>query len=160
MWLCYLDETGNTGTKLDDPDQPLHLLVGLMVPEDQVMALDLRLQALIEQLKATHDLSLIELHGSEMFSGSGPWAGVAPAHRIAAYGDALEALEFADVSIAYASVDKPKLAQKKYSVPVAPHLLAFNFLLEKIDRYLVGQNDPLRQRAILWPTRRTSMRSL
>ena len=36
MWLSYLDESGNTGSNLDDPDQPVHLIAAVMVPEDQV----------------------------------------------------------------------------------------------------------------------------
>ena len=39
MWLSYLDESGNTGGNLEDPDQPIHLIAAVMVPEDQVQGL-------------------------------------------------------------------------------------------------------------------------
>ena len=35
MYLVYLGESGNTGTSLEDPNQPHHVYVGLMVHEDQ-----------------------------------------------------------------------------------------------------------------------------
>ena len=35
MYLVYLGESGNTGTSLNDPNQPHHVYVGLMVHEDQ-----------------------------------------------------------------------------------------------------------------------------
>ncbi len=35
MYLVYLGESGNTGTSLNDPNQPHHVYVGLMVQEDR-----------------------------------------------------------------------------------------------------------------------------
>ena len=35
MYLVYLGESGNTGTSLNDPNQPHHVYVGLMIHEDQ-----------------------------------------------------------------------------------------------------------------------------
>lgn len=148
MWLCYLDETGNTGSKLDDPQQPLHLLVGLLVPEEHIMALDAAMRLLISRQRGTPGSNLVELHGAQLFSGDGPWRGIPPVERIAVYHEALDLLAIADIAVAYASIDKRALAAK-YSSPDPPHLLAFNFLAEKIDKYLLGQPDALRQRAIL-----------
>mgnify|MGYP000922525510 CR=1 FL=1 len=39
MWLTYVDESGNTGAKLDDPNQPYHVLAAISVREDVVAAL-------------------------------------------------------------------------------------------------------------------------
>ncbi|WP_419837874.1 DUF3800 domain-containing protein [Candidatus Poriferisodalis sp.] len=36
MLFCYLDESGNTGSRLDDPVQPYHYLAAVIVREDRV----------------------------------------------------------------------------------------------------------------------------
>ncbi len=50
--------------------------------------------------------------------------------------------------VAYASVNKPKLALKGYD-DANPHIIALQFLTEKIERWLRGQQDVLSQRALL-----------
>lgn len=40
MLICYLDESGNTGRRLDDPDQPIHLIAAVLVREDWVRVMD------------------------------------------------------------------------------------------------------------------------
>src|SRR5262249_15116853 len=43
MWLCYIDECGNTGKRVD-PDQPRHILATVLVPEDSVRPLSSTLE--------------------------------------------------------------------------------------------------------------------
>ncbi len=81
MLFCYLDESGNTGSRLDDPDQPHHYLVAVMVREDKVSLLSERLDDLAANAPTTS--SLEEYHGQEMFSGEGPWEGVEPTSGLA-----------------------------------------------------------------------------
>jgi Protein of unknown function (DUF3800) len=90
-----------------------------------------------------------ELHGSALFGGDGPWSGVTPADRVTVYGSALALLARHDCVVAYASIDKTKLSPGTTSRTTTPHLLALQFLVEKLDAYLVGQEDPMRQRALL-----------
>ena len=39
MWFAYMDETGNTGRNLTDPNQPIHLVLTMAVEESKVRAL-------------------------------------------------------------------------------------------------------------------------
>lgn len=146
MWLCYLDESGNTGRRLDDPDQPVHLIAAVLVPEDRVFDMCTRLDSLLASLPIT--ASRLELHGSQMYSGKGAWHGIEPELRVEIYRSALEVLEQVDAVVAHASISKKRLASK-YQDPESPHLLALQFLTEKIEIFLRAQTDPLRMRALL-----------
>ena len=146
VWLAYIDESGNTGRRLDDPDQPIHWLVAVLVPEERVLSLTHAVEALVSQRRT--DGLVPELHGSALFSGGGVWAGISPTERVAIYDEALALLPRHDCVVAHASIDKAKLTAGP-TPKTTPHLLALQFLVEKIDAYLVGQTDPLRQRALL-----------
>lgn len=145
MYLAYLDESGNTGRKLDDPDQPVHWLVSVLVPEDRAIDLMLALDEIVR--RHIPDDPKRELHGAELFGGDKGWKGVAPATRLAVYEEALAALATHDCSIAHSSIDKVKL--QSWKIHASPHLIALHLLMEKIDGLARGQSDPLRQRVLL-----------
>ena len=145
MLFCYLDESGNTGSRLDDPTQPIHYLVAVMVREDMVSPLTRQLDRLAVDVPTSGQLD--EYHGQQMFSGNGPWDGVAPEVRVQEYAKALNVIQEVDASIAYASINKPAL--KGRGEWQTPHLYALQFLTEKIEAWVNQQSDPLCQRALL-----------
>lgn len=146
MWLGYTDESGNTGSNLRDQDQPLHWMLTVGVPEDQVRALTLALDGVVTTVGGRP--SHAELHGSDLFGGSRDWAGVAPEVRVSVYREALALLQVHDCFVAHASIDKMKMAGTS-SMATAPHIMAFQFLSEKLDAYVGSLQDPLRQRIML-----------
>lgn len=145
MLFCYLDESGNTGSRLDDPNQPRHYLVAVMVREDRVSLLSERLDKL--STKAPTNSDLVEYHGQELFSGEGPWEGVEPYVRVREYSKALSVISEVGAQIAYASINKPALAER--GARMSPHLYALQFLTEKIEAWVRSMSDPLCQLALL-----------
>ena len=87
---------------------------------------------------------LIEYHGDQLFHGSGPWRDTPPRLRISEYAKALAVMGGVDASVAHASINKPLLVGDQ-----TPHLLALQFLTEKIEHWLRSQTDELSQRALL-----------
>lgn len=146
MWLAYLDESGNTGRRLDDPDQPIHWLVSVLVPEEHALPLAADLQAIVSRVHP--ELPTVELHGSQLFGGDGDWRGVAPVERVQVYEEALGLLKQRECVVAHSSINKQGLFSST-SKATTPHLLALQFLVERLDRYLSTQQDPLRERALL-----------
>lgn len=142
MLICYLDESGNTGRRLDDPDQPIHILAAVIVREDRIRDMEDQLQALAEAAPTEHPL--IEYHGDQLFHGSGPWQGVIPSRRVEEYAKALAVMGEVDAGVAHASINKPLLSKNQN-----PHLLALQYLTEKIERWLRGQRDELSKHALL-----------
>ena len=76
MLICYLDESGNTGRKLDDPGQPFHTIAGIAVREDRVREMTDRLDSLASHAPTADHLD--ECHGFDRFHGTGAWDGVYP----------------------------------------------------------------------------------
>ena len=142
MLICYLDESGNTGRRRDDPDQPIHYLAAVIVREDRIREMGDRLHALADA--APTDEALVEYHGDELFHGSGPWQGVPPRLRVSEYAKALSVLSAVGAGVAHASINKPLLVGDHN-----PHLLALQFLTEKIELWLRSQTDEMCQRALL-----------
>ena len=145
MLFCYLDESGNTGNRLDDPHQPYHYLVAVMVREDMVSPLTRRLDELAVEAPTTARLD--EYHGQQMFSGMGPWNGVDPEVRVQEYAKVLSVIQEAEAGIAYASINKRGLMGRGQWL--SPHLYALQFLTEKIEAWVRQQSNPLSQRALL-----------
>lgn len=80
MLICYLDESGNTGRKLDDPNQPFHTIAAVLVREDRVREMTDRLDTLAS--RAPTGSGLVEYHGIELFHGMRAWDGVYARRRI------------------------------------------------------------------------------
>ncbi len=142
MLICYLDESGNTGKRLNDPDQPIHYLAAVIVREDRIREMGDRLHALADAAPASEPLA--EYHGDQLFHGTGPWQGVPPRRRVDEYAKALSVMSEVGAGVAHASINKPLLISDQN-----PHLLALQFLTEKIELWLRSQTDELGQRALL-----------
>lgn len=140
MWLAYVDESGNTGHRLDDPDQPNHILVAVCVREDVVPAVAAHIDGVVQRHLGTSERSrATELHAAELKAGKGPWAGFDPSTRVAAFSDALAPLSWDGVLVAHATIDKRRLAQRGDGR--APHLWALQFLIEKLNAFLRHRDE-------------------
>jgi hypothetical protein len=65
MNLIYIDDSGNTGKKLDDSLQPLFLLGGFIVDETIWRDVDNS----INTIKAAYGLSDVEVHAIDVMNG-------------------------------------------------------------------------------------------
>ncbi|NEA53549.1 DUF3800 domain-containing protein [Streptomyces sp. SID13666] len=134
--LVYIDETGSVGKGANK--QKLLTLASVLVHEDKV-------QPLAEKFRqvAWKHLGWVpadfELHGNEIWNGTGPWRSLTPAGLIAVYEDAITVLNDLDVGVSYASIHKERL-RTRYGGDADgnAYLLALQFLLEKIDSRYAG----------------------
>jgi Protein of unknown function (DUF3800) len=137
--LVYLDETGSVGKGARK--QPLLTLAAVIVDEGQV-------QPLGEAFKAIAWRHLewppadFELHGYEIWNGTGHWVGKAPEQLIAVYDDAITVLSQLNIDVAFASIHKQRLHDRYDGAADGnSYLLALQFLVEKIDR--LGQQNKI-----------------
>lgn len=151
MWLCFVDETGNTGSKLDDPAQPVHTLVAVMVPEDRAIGLSRAMDQIVRE--ALHDewppSKLPELKGKELFARTGPWHGYSIEEVNDLYAKVVALLDEFGCEVAYARIRKQYLREWFTSREVKPQVIALQFLAERMNDYFGGQRDPLRQRGLI-----------
>ncbi len=74
--FIYIDDYGNTGNRMDDPDQPIFMLTGLVVPSDNLNRLEYEVMKATLELRDLADKPAekmfeypdFELHGQDLFS--------------------------------------------------------------------------------------------
>ena len=136
MYLIYLDESGNTGAR-KDPDQPVHLIAGLIVHESRIRTIE---EAVFSIIKKHYGVLILtpgfELHGTDLYGGNGFFKGVDPAARIACIYDIIDALKENEAKIIWSAVDKMKLYSGRH-----PHQMAFLFLCERVEDWLSGRTE-------------------
>lgn len=131
--LVYIDETGSVGRAAKR--QPLLTLAAVLVDVEKVQPLAKALQQV-----AWDHLGWVpanfELHGTEIWGGSGHWQGKSPGELMAAYEQAVGVLSELEIDVSYASIHKQRLHDRHDgSADNNAYLLALQFLLEKIDSY-------------------------
>lgn len=140
MWLGYLDETGNTGDRLDDPDNPTLVLAAVLVHEEQVQPLARAMEGLVTTILDVQP-GQVELHGCAIFQRTGRWKRVSVDKRVEVYSKAIDLLAAHECVVAHSSIDKPEL-KRQYATPGNPYLLALQFLCEKLDKWArIQQGD-------------------
>jgi hypothetical protein len=141
MYLVFIDGSGNTGMHLSHPTSTAYYMVALAVHGKYARPLE---DAATELLAARFgdDCRRVgfECKGSDLYRGQGPCARMAPADRVALYGDLLALLTAHHASVIWIGIDKARLAAR-YATPMHPHKLAFIFLVEQIERFLRSRHD-------------------
>lgn len=141
MNLVYLDESGNTGKNLGDPQQPVFVLGALIVPESKWLQVEMALEeALDKHLDSPRD-ERFEVHAGDLRQGSGFFKGIAIAQRLALRDDWLEIAATHDLQFVYRAITK-----KRYQrwldhafgggVIINPHLAAFPLVAQVVNHWL------------------------
>jgi hypothetical protein len=139
--LVYIDETGSVGKGAKK--QKLLTLAAVLVHEDKVQPL----AEAFRQVAWKHLGRLpvdFELHGNEIWNGTGPWSSLSPPELIAVYENAIAVLNDLEVSVSHASIHKERLrARYGGDADGNAYLLALQFLLEKIDSGYAGMGKKI-----------------
>ncbi len=146
MHLVYIDETGNTGKNLNDPQQPIFLLCAMLIHKDNWQNLEKMLLSICDEhlgKKAVTDE--FEIHATEIRNGKGIFKGMAVAERITFRDQLLQAASDADAKIIYRSIEKKKFKiwmQGEFGagISINPHVVAFPLIAQVVNRYLQEQN--------------------
>jgi len=148
MQLIYIDDSGNTGKKLDDEQQPLFLLGGFIISEEIWKNVDKE----INDLKIKYDIENIEIHSIEIMNGKKgtPYKDWEYSKKIKFFEEVLSIVNTYNLKVIYFSVKKEnfkKYFQAKYgkdfeqSFNISPYLLAFSYILQISDSYLIEKNN-------------------
>lgn len=134
MRFAYMDETGNTGRRCDDPNQPIHLILSLVVDESQIASVHDHIRRVArDRCAAICGSPEFEFHGQDLFSARGCFQGVPPGERIQIYEDVLAGIALAEADVIVRGVEKPGL-RRRYADPFHPHDIALMFTIESIER--------------------------
>lgn len=148
MHLIYLDESGNTGQNLKDPDQPVFVLGALVVPEEQWQPLESRFHGLIHQFFPTKS-SEIEIHAAEIRNGKGYFREVPLIKRLEFLAGSLSMVRDHELRIICRKIEKARFARWVESafprgVSINPHVVAYPLVARVLDDYLQSQGADAR----------------
>jgi hypothetical protein len=144
MKLIFLDESGySKNWENDIAEQPFHVLSAIAVDCDQYNSLSKDLRDKIESIE---DLELeyplgrgFEIKANEVSKGKGWWK-KHNRQRNEVRDSMLSFPENEDDTGFIVVIDKEK-HQNKYAFPDPPHEVAFQFMFERIQWYLLDQDD-------------------
>jgi len=137
MYLIYVDEAGNTGRNLNDPQQPYHVVLALPVREDQWHDVEREMGLIVDRHIPEPDRATFEFHAHDLHQGTGYFRGWQRAVRVTIAHELLGLLERFALPVIFGAVDKRAHA-RRYISPVHPHILAFMLAAERCERYLAG----------------------
>ena len=143
MHLVYLDESGNTGDNLNDPDQPVFLLGALIVPEVCWQAVEHDLDAALAARFPDLAIAEAEIHAGDLRMNRGVFKDVPVPQRIALRDDWLGIAGHHGLKFVYRSIEKKRYRDWMHNafgagVTVNPHVAAFPLVAMVVNRYLAS----------------------
>ncbi len=146
MHLVYFDESGQTGTNLSDPAQPVFVLAALVVPESSWLAVEKDLESSAQAYFPPPRPDPFEIHATALRNGEGYFRQFAVNDRIAFRDAWLNIADKHGLKLIYRSIVKKRLhdwTQKTFGsgVFINPHVVAFPLVARVVDEYLKAQPD-------------------
>lgn len=134
MRFVYVDESGNTGTKLDDPLQPLLVLTALVIPPSEIRRIETAVRNIGEKYFGPQARDTdFEFHGAEIYQKKGRYFSKIDQKKSFEILDDLVNIVCSDpgVGVGYVAIDK-----KKYDAPSHIQRTAFTLLIEQVELHL------------------------
>jgi hypothetical protein len=153
MYIVYFDETGNTGTNYDDPQQRVFLLGAMVVPEAIWQNLEKDLAAEVEKaftgspaVDNAYYFGLpnnFEVHGVALRNGSGFFREFSVGVRVAFRDAWLAIAQRHGVKFIYRAIEKGRFrlwvhGELGSGVKINPYVVAFPLVARVVDEYLAG----------------------
>lgn len=138
MHLIYLDESGNSGNNLNDPDQPIFLLCAMIVPEDKWLRLERELARVVDKHFPPPRPEGFEVHGTELRTARGFCKGMGVSARIAFRDEWMDVAAAQGVKLIYRAIEKKRYQQWLHAtfgtgVAINPHVAAFALVARVVD---------------------------
>lgn len=141
MHLIYIDESGNTGLNLSDPQQPVFVLGALVVPENLWQTIESELEAAIRLHSPSIADSEEEIHGGDLRQGTGAFKGVPVTQRLNLRDAWLEVAVRHRLPLIYRAIVKKRYERWMNAafgggISVNPHLAAFPLIAQVANNLL------------------------
>lgn len=140
MHFYYIDESGDTGANLADPNQPVMVLGGISVRDEGWNQTHQELERKLNAFFGGPLPADFELHATDLLSpqGGGSFSGYSLEDRCQLCLSILDILADRSHSVHYIALDKQKVANATLGMavefnPKRPYLLAFDYLVTFIN---------------------------
>lgn len=146
MHIVYFDETGNTGTNFDDPQQRVFVLGAMVVPETVWQNLEKDLQAAVDSMFPQPRPYGFEIHGGALRNGQGCFRGLSVNARVAFRDIWLALARQYEVKFIYRAIDKSRFRSWVHrelgsGVKINPYVVAFPLVARVVDEYLASRPE-------------------
>lgn len=144
MYLVYLDESGNSGTNLNDSQQPIFILGALVVEESKWRDIEAGLESIVEAHFPAPRPVNFEMHATELRNGKGYFRGFTVGERLAAWHECMELATAQGLRFIYRSIAKKRFLRWLVEtfgegVLINPHVVAFQLISQVVNAFLSEQ---------------------
>lgn len=146
MRLIYLDDSGSSGTNLDDKEQPLFVLGGVIINDKKWHNVNDK----IEKIKNDYNIFGKELHIMDIMNCKGCFSSWNYERKKNLVLECLKTIKDFELRVIYFKVlkqnykvyfeNKTSLAlQKMLKIP--PYIIAYSYILQIAEQYLIQKDD-------------------
>lgn len=136
MQFIFIDETGNSGFDLDNVEQPFHILFGVIIEHKLLPMIQNELIQIAKDFYEDSDKSDFEFKGFDLYKGKSFNKNKKVVERIAITEKIFSIFSRHNLKTITIIIDKQNL-KKRYKNPMHPHQLAFRFMVERFEIYLI-----------------------
>lgn len=142
MHLIYLDESGNSGGNLADPQQPIFVLCALIVPENSWQSLEKELSSAVETYWPSPRPADFEIHATELINPSeDPFRKQKPTHRLQFITAWLNIATQHKIRLVFRAINKQRYARWLHQtfgagVMINPHVAALALVAQVVNSHL------------------------
>ncbi len=112
MYFCYVDESGQCGTKFD-PNQPVEVLVGVVSEATKIHKTNREHSSFLKELLHKHGAEVSELKSAQIFRGRKEWSSIAPDVRKQIFKDLLKWVNNRSCKLIVCPIDSAKYFELK-----------------------------------------------
>jgi len=146
MNFVYIDESGNTGLNLKDPQQPLFLLSAMILPESKWFSLEKLFFNAARKYFGDPLPSPFEIQAKDLKSGRGVFENLTFTQQLSFRDKMLQLLLDNKIAVIYMRIIKSKFAafcEEHYGpgIKVNPYIMALPFVCMEVDHYLRQTGD-------------------
>ncbi len=141
MNLVYIDESGNTGLNLKDPQQPVFLLAAMILPESKWFSLEKLFFNTARKYFSDPLPSPFEIQAKDLKSRRGVFENLTFEQQLSFRDEMLQLLLDNKIVVIYRRIIKSKFAafcEEHYGpgIKVNPYIMALPFVCMEVDHYL------------------------
>lgn len=144
MNLVYIDESGNTGLNLKDPQQPVFILAAMIVPENKWFAIEKEFFEIARDFFGEQLPDPFEIHATDLKSGRSLFKNMPLEKRLSFRDLILRLLVNHEIAVIYRRIIKARFeifCTEHYGpgIRVNPYVMALPFVCMEVDHFLRQQ---------------------